>query len=106
MPRPSSSRPDKPAPERVNLYDEITSRIIAELEGGRLPWVQPWGGSGVVAPLSTPRNAATGRGYSSINILILWGAVVAHGYSCQSWLTFRQALSLGGNVRKGSAAPR
>ena len=101
MPRSSSSRPDKPAPERVNLYDEITSRIIAELEGGRLPWVQPWGGAGVVAPLSTPRNAAPGRGYSGINILILWGAVIARGYSCQSWLTFRQALSLGGNVRKG-----
>ncbi len=48
-----------------------------------------------------PKNAATGRAYSGINILILWGAVVARGFSCQSWLTFRQALSLGGNVRKG-----
>lgn len=48
-----------------------------------------------------PRNAATGRGYSGINVLILWGAVIARGFSCQSWLTFRQALSLRGNVRKG-----
>lgn len=48
-----------------------------------------------------PRNAATGRGYSGVNVLILWGAVVARGYSGQSWLTFRQALGLGGNVRKG-----
>ena len=48
-----------------------------------------------------PKNAATGRAYSGINVLILWGAVVARGFSCQSWLTFRQALSLGGNVRKG-----
>ena len=30
-----------PVAERANLYDEITSRIIAELEAGRLPWVQP-----------------------------------------------------------------
>ena len=34
-------------------------------------------------------------------MLILWGAVIEHGFSGQSWLTFRQALSLGGHVRKG-----
>ncbi len=48
-----------------------------------------------------PANAATSRSYSGINILILWGAVVQHGFPGQGWLTFRQALSLGGNVRKG-----
>ncbi len=95
----SSSRPT--SADRTSLYQEITAKIIAELEAGRLPWVQPWGGTGVAAPLAMPRNAATGRGYSGINVLILWGAVVARGYSCQSWLTFRQALSLGGCVRKG-----
>jgi len=36
-----------------------------------------------------------------INVLILWGAVIERGFSGQSWLTFRQALGLGGNVRKG-----
>jgi antirestriction protein ArdC len=87
--------------ERGSLYDEITTRIISELEAGHLPWVQPWGAAHVAAPLAVPANAATGRTYSGINILILWGAVVARGFSCQSWLTFRQALSLGGNVRKG-----
>ena len=34
-------------------------------------------------------------------MLILWGAVIEHGFSGQSWLTFRQALGLGGHVRKG-----
>ena len=48
-----------------------------------------------------PTNAATQRRYSGINVLILWGAVVQHGFSGQSWLTFRQALGLGGNVRRG-----
>ncbi|MCP3386005.1 zincin-like metallopeptidase domain-containing protein [Bradyrhizobium sp. CCGUVB4N] len=86
---------------RANLYDEITDKIIDELEAGRVPWVQPWGTAAAKAPLAMPKNAATGRQYSGINILILWGAVVAHGYPGQSWLTFRQALSLGGNVRKG-----
>ena len=87
--------------DRASLYEEITARIIGELEAGRLPWVQPWGSSGVAAPLAMPRNAATARQYSGVNILILWGATVACGFSCQSWLTFRQALSLGGCVRKG-----
>ncbi|AZO25058.1 DUF1738 domain-containing protein [Mesorhizobium sp. M1E.F.Ca.ET.045.02.1.1] len=86
---------------RSNLYDEITDKIIKELEAGRLPWVQPWGSAAAKAPLALPRNASTGRAYSGINVLILWGAVVEQGYTGQSWLTFRQALSLGGNVRKG-----
>jgi antirestriction protein ArdC len=88
-------------PGRASLYDEITTKIISELEAGRLPWVQPWGTAAVKAPLAMPRNAATGRQYSGINVLILWGAVISHGYSGQSWLTFRQALAFGGNVRKG-----
>ncbi len=87
--------------DRTSLYDEITGKILAELEAGRLPWVQPWGTAAAKAPLAMPKNAATGRGYSGVNVLILWGAVVQHGFSCQSWLTFRQALSLGGHVRRG-----
>jgi antirestriction protein ArdC len=96
-PAPSGRAPS----DRANLYDEITGNIIAELEAGRLPWVRPWGTSGVAAPLALPKNAATSRRYSGINVLILWGAVVERGYAGQSWLTYRQALALGGNVRKG-----
>ena len=92
----------RPGQNRASLYDEITDKIVAELEAGRVPWVQPWGTTAAKAPLAMPRNAATGRHYSGINILILWGAVVEHGFPGQSWLTFRQALSLGGNVRKGA----
>ncbi|MBZ9942173.1 ssDNA-binding domain-containing protein [Mesorhizobium sp. BR1-1-13] len=87
--------------DRTSLFDEITGKIIAELEAGRVPWVQPWGTAAAKASLALPRNAATGRHYSGINILILWGAMIEHGFSGQSWLTFRQALALGGNVRTG-----
>lgn len=86
---------------RTPLYDEITDKIIAELEAGRVPWVQPWGSAAAKAPLALPKNASTDRFYSGINILLLWGSTIEHGYSGQSWLTFRQALSLGGHVRKG-----
>lgn len=87
--------------DRASLYDEITDKIIAELEAGRVPWVQPWGTAAAKAPLSMPRNAASARPYSGINVLILWGAVIERGFAGQSWLTFRQALALGGHVRKG-----
>lgn len=87
--------------ERRSLYEEITGQIIAELEAGRIPWVQPWGLIEDGPSLGMPLNAATGRRYSGINILILWGAVFARGYASQAWLTFRQAQALGGSVRRG-----
>jgi antirestriction protein ArdC len=87
--------------DRTSLYQEITDKIIADLEAGRAPWVQPWGTAAAKATLAMPQNASTHRRYSGINVLILWGAVIERGFSSQSWLTFRQALGLGGNVRKG-----
>jgi antirestriction protein ArdC len=86
---------------RASLYDEITDKIIDELEAGRVPWVQPWGTAAAKAPLAMPKNASSSRFYSGINVLILWGAVIERGFTGQSWLTFRQAVSLGGHVRKG-----
>jgi len=57
--------------DRSNLYSEITDKIIAELEAGRVPWVQPWGTAAAKAPLGVPQNASTGRTYSGINVLLL-----------------------------------
>ncbi|HEY7552480.1 MAG TPA: zincin-like metallopeptidase domain-containing protein [Hyphomicrobiaceae bacterium] len=89
----------RPARDRSTVYEEITNKIIGELEAGRLPWVQPWGSSTIRASLGMPKNAATGRAYSGINVLILWNAVVERGFTVQSWLTFKQAQALGGHVR-------
>lgn len=85
---------------RASLYEEVTAKIIAELEDERVPWVQPWGRAGGTGP-GLPRNALTGRAYSGVNVLILWCAVIEEGHPSQSWLTFRQALEAGGCVRKG-----
>jgi len=84
---------------RQSLYAEVTNRIIAELEEGRLPWVQPW--DAAACPCTMPVNAATGRRYSGINILMLWAAVIEGRYTSQRWLTFAQANAAGGHVRKG-----
>lgn len=81
------------------LYSEVTDRIIAELEEGTLPWVKPWDDGR--AALGLPRNAGTGRRYSGINVLILWSKLFEQGYQSQRWLTYRQAVALGGHVRKG-----
>ncbi len=93
-----SRRSVAPAEPRASLYDEVTRRIIAELEAGCFPWVQPWGDA--LAP-SLPRNALSGRAYSGVNVLILWSAAIGGGHPVQSWLTFRQAQQAGGAVRKG-----
>lgn len=87
--------------DRSSLYAEITSKIIADLERGQVPWGQPWGTAGTASPLDLPGNALTGRRYSGINVLILWGAVIEGGFATQSWLTYRQAQEVGAQVRKG-----
>lgn len=81
-----------------NLYAEITARILAQLEGGRIPWRQPWSNQ---ASGAMPRNAVTGRGYSGANVPLLWATAQERGYTSPKWLTFKQALEAGGNVRKG-----
>ncbi|MEO0419454.1 MAG: zincin-like metallopeptidase domain-containing protein [Pseudomonadota bacterium] len=86
---------------REAIYECVTQRIIAELEQGRVPWVQPWGAPGATTPLGLPTNASTGAQYSGINILILWSAAIDGARQTQNWLTFKQALALGGSVRKG-----
>jgi antirestriction protein ArdC len=85
--------------ERQSLYGEVTARIIAELEEGRLPWVQPWDAS--KCPCMMPADAVSGRIYSGINVLILWAAGIGGGFGSQRWLTYKQAAAAGGNVRRG-----
>jgi antirestriction protein ArdC len=84
---------------RQSLYGEVTNRIIAELEDGRVPWVQPW--DAARCPVTMPENGITGRGYSGINVLILWAAGIGGGYASQRWLTYKQAETAGGNVKRG-----
>jgi antirestriction protein ArdC len=83
----------------MSLYDEVTARIVDEIEAGRVPWVQPWDAAGFAPGL--PKNADTCRAYSGINILILWAEAARRVFAAQGWLTFRQALAVGGAVRKG-----
>ena len=90
------AKAEKSAPR--NIHQEVTDRILAELENGALPWVKPWKSFGVG---NTPRNAATKRPYSGGNVVMLWMEAEAKGYTHPLWLTFKQATDLKANVRKG-----
>ena len=78
----------------MNVYEAITARILEQLESGTAPWRKPWKISGKAG---LPKNAVTRRQYRGINLWILLGS----GFTSQKWLTFKQALELGGHVRKG-----
>lgn len=82
----------------ASLYESVTASIIAELEDGAAPWAKVWDSQ---AGGFLPANAATRRYYSGINIPILWSVASARGYPTHEWMTFKQALELGANVRKG-----
>jgi antirestriction protein ArdC len=87
--------------QRDNLYREITDRIMAELEQGIVPWVQPWTSGSQLSPLGLPINGLTRRSYSGINILLLWSALEERGFASPYWITFKQCIAMSGNVRKG-----
>src|SRR3984893_5831156 len=80
-----------------DLYAEVSTRIVAELEAGAAPWVKPWSAT---AGMNTPCNAVTNRPYSGCNVLLLWMAQTA-GYRTARFLTFKEALVLVGNGGRG-----
>jgi antirestriction protein ArdC len=80
-----------------DLYAEVSARIVAELEACAAPWIKPWSAT---AGMNVPCNAVSSRPYSGCNVVLLWMAQAA-GYRTPRFLTFKQALELGGNVRKG-----
>jgi antirestriction protein ArdC len=63
---------------------------LNQLAAGRIPWRKTWT-SGL------PKSLTTSREYRGINILILGTAT----YTSRYWVTYREALRLGGYVRKG-----
>src|ERR1700741_1390952 len=80
-----------------DLYAEVSARIIAELEAGAAPWVKPWSAT---PGANTPCNAVSNRPYSGCNVVLLWMGEEG-GYRTPRFRTFKQALELGGHVRKG-----
>jgi antirestriction protein ArdC len=76
-----------------NVYEIVTSQIIAQLEQGVVPWRKPW-------KSEAPINLISGKEYRGINVFLLG----MQGYGSRYWLTANQANKLGGHIRKGEKA--
>lgn len=98
------TRADKPSrpngATRQDPYSIITNQILADLANGITTWTKPWTVGHAAGPVSRPLRHSF-EPYSGINTLVLWGKAVECSYGAPIWMTFRQALELGGAVRKG-----
>lgn len=97
-PTPATGPSSPPQPNTIAA--RVTADIIAALNHGVRPWVQPWSDAAALA-LPLRHN---GTPYRGGNTLILWAAAAARGYTARYWLTFKQAQALGGTVRRGERA--
>src|ERR1700738_4969742 len=75
-----------------DTYQIVTDRIISKLETGTIPWRHF-----ASSPLAEPKNLVSKKPYRGINHFLLTGSK----YGSDKWLTFKQAIDLGGNVRRG-----
>lgn len=78
---------------KLDVYQIVSDRILKIIDEGVNPWRKPW----AAAAQRPPQNLASGKPYRGINIMLLGMAP----YESPYWLTFKQALERGGNVRKG-----
>lgn len=86
--------------ERQDIYTRITNSIVAELEKGTRPWVQPWSGAHAAGRIIRPLRH-NGQPYSGVNILSLWASASAQGFAAPIWMTYKQATEYNAHVRKG-----
>ena len=82
---------------RPSPAETITRAIMDRLEAGVRPWVRPWRSC---AAQGRPLRA-NGEPYRGMNTFWLWLAAEQCGYRSRYWMTYRQAQSLGGQVRAG-----
>jgi antirestriction protein ArdC len=78
----------------MNVYEQVTERIIAQLEAGVIPWRKEWKSTG---HSHLPVNYTTKKPYRGINVLLLMSAC----FDDSRFLTYKQAQSIGAQVRKG-----
>lgn len=92
---PAAAEPEQ-AKERGkrDFRQEITAKIVTQLEAGKIPWEKPW-------EFTLPFNGARGNQYHGINQLILMLTAQEQGWNDPRWFTFKQALDKGWAVRKG-----
>src|SRR5262245_51265919 len=86
---------------RTDIYTRVTDTIVAELERGVRPWLQPWNAGHSAGPITRPLRA-NGQTYQGINVLMLWASAMTQHFTAPIWMTFKQAKELNASVRKGA----
>lgn len=86
--------------KQQDVYTRVTDTLLAALEQGTHPWMQPWNAAHAAGPVSRPLRH-NGKPYSGINTLMLWVTAMEKGYVAPIWMTYKQAQELGAQVRKG-----
>ena len=74
----------------MDIYAEVTSRIMQQMESGVIPWRKPWIAS------SAAVSHATGKPYSLLNQMLLGRP--------GEYATYAQIQKAGGYVKKGEKA--
>ena len=74
----------------MDIYQEVTDRIISQLEQGVIPWRKPWVASGDAV------SHTTGKRYSLLNQMLLSRP--------GEYITFKQCQQEGGKIKKGEKA--
>ncbi len=88
---PQSSR----SQQGRDFRQEITDRMVAALEEGKIPWERPWRQG------ERPMNGLSGHRYQGINRLIVMLTMAERAYSDPRFLTWNQVKEAGGFVKKG-----
>jgi antirestriction protein ArdC len=86
------------------IYQQVTDRIIAQLESGTRPWQRSWtdaNGQTFTGNMQRPLRE-NGVPYTGVNTIALWSAAQARGFASRYWMTYKGAAEHGGQVRKGA----
>ena len=93
-------QPHRGAGGRPNLYQEVTDRIVEMIEAGTAPWQRPWDRARHPGAPAFPVNAATGKTYRGVNVLLL--GADPRTADDPRWCGYEQAKARGWQVRAGA----
>ena len=82
---------------KKDIYTIITEQVIKGLEKQGLNWFKSWSSKEFIAI-----NHVTGKLYNGLNQGLLGFDIMDNEYSSGEFLTFKQAVKLGGKIIKGS----
>jgi antirestriction protein ArdC len=83
----------------MDIRQQVTDTIIELIEQGPVKGESLWDAA---VKFGMPLNYQTKRPYNGINVLMLCAEASQRGFSCNEWLTFKQAQAMGAMVRKGA----